>query len=100
MHGTEFIQDLAVLMIVAGATTVLMHWLKQPVVLGYIIAGMIIGPHTPPYPLITDTGTIATFAELDAQIAAIARIRDMAVATRNTRDFENCGIDLINPWEA
>lgn len=37
---------------------------------------------------------------LDAEIAAIARIRDMAVATRNIRDFEDCGIELINPWEA
>jgi hypothetical protein len=36
---------------------------------------------------------------LDAEVAAIARIRDMAVATRNIRDFEDCGIDLINPWE-
>jgi CPA2 family monovalent cation:H+ antiporter-2 len=64
VHSTQFIQDLAVLMIVAGATTVLMHALKQPVVLGYIIAGLIIGPHTPPFPLITDTVTIATLAEL------------------------------------
>jgi predicted nucleic acid-binding protein len=37
---------------------------------------------------------------LDGQIAAIARIHDMAVATRNTSDFEDCGIDLVNPWEA
>ena len=36
--------------------------------------------------------------ELDAQIAAIARTRGFAVATRNTRDFENCGIEIINPW--
>jgi CPA2 family monovalent cation:H+ antiporter-2 len=64
MHSTPFLQDLAVLMIVAGATTVLMHALRQPVVLGYIIAGLIIGPHTPPYPLITDSVTIATLAEL------------------------------------
>jgi predicted nucleic acid-binding protein len=34
----------------------------------------------------------------DAQIAAIARIRDFAVVTRNVRDFEHCGIEIINPW--
>lgn len=34
----------------------------------------------------------------DAQIAAIARSQSMAVATRNTGDFPDCGIDLINPW--
>lgn len=37
---------------------------------------------------------------LDAQIAAIAREHRAALATRNTRDFEGCGIDLINPWRA
>lgn len=47
MHGLAFLQDLAVVMIVAGMVTILFHQLKQPVVLGYIIAGFIIGPHTP-----------------------------------------------------
>jgi predicted nucleic acid-binding protein len=37
---------------------------------------------------------------LDAQIAAIAREKGMAIATRNTRDFLKCGIDLIDPWAA
>ena len=34
----------------------------------------------------------------DGQIAAIARSRAMALATRNIRDFEACGLALINPW--
>ena len=34
----------------------------------------------------------------DAQIAAIARSRGAAVATRNIADFEHCGIKVINPW--
>ena len=37
-------------------------------------------------------------ADLDAQIAAIARSRDAILATRNTADFEGCGIRLVNPW--
>ena len=37
-------------------------------------------------------------AQADGQIAAIARCRGMAVATRNTRDFEGTGVDLIDPW--
>ena len=37
--------------------------------------------------------------ELDAQIAAIARSRSYAVATRDIQDFEECGVELINPWE-
>src|SRR5688572_31582360 len=53
MHGAVgFIQDLAIVMIVAGVVTIVFHLLRQPVVLGYILAGVIIGPHTPPFPLI------------------------------------------------
>ena len=36
--------------------------------------------------------------EADCQIAAIARARDAAVATRNAADFEHCGIAVIDPW--
>jgi len=64
MHAISFIQDLAVIMLVAGVVTVLFHRLKQPVVLGYIAAGFIIGPHTPPFGLIHDEDTIKILAEL------------------------------------
>lgn len=37
---------------------------------------------------------------LDAQIAAISRANGAALATRNTDDFEGCGVMLINPWLA
>jgi predicted nucleic acid-binding protein len=39
-------------------------------------------------------------SQADAMIAAIARSRDAVVATRNTKDFEHCGIRVINPWTA
>ena len=64
MHTVIFLQDLAVVMIAAGLVTVLFHRFKQPVVLGYIIAGIIIGPHTPPFPLIQDEEAISTLSEL------------------------------------
>ncbi len=64
MHGVGFLQDLAVVMIVAGLVTIFCHRFKQPVVLGYIIAGVIIGPHTPPFPLINDEHTIETLSYL------------------------------------
>jgi CPA2 family monovalent cation:H+ antiporter-2 len=64
MHAISFIQDLAVIMLVAGVVTILFHRFKQPVVLGYIVAGFIIGPHTPPFGLIHDEQTIQTLAEL------------------------------------
>ncbi len=63
-HNVSFLHDLAIVMIVAGLVTILFHRLKQPVVLGYIIAGVIIGPHTPPFPLIADEGTIQTLSQL------------------------------------
>lgn len=62
MHN--LLQDLAVVMIVAGLVTIVCHRFKQPVVLGYILAGIIIGPHTPPYPLIHEEETINTLSEL------------------------------------
>lgn len=38
-------------------------------------------------------------AEADCQIAAIARANAAMVATRNVRDFDKCGVAVINPWE-
>ncbi len=64
MHAEAFVQDLAVIMLVAGLVTLLFHQLKLPVVLGYILAGVLIGPHTPPFALIHDQQTIHTLAEL------------------------------------
>jgi len=37
-------------------------------------------------------------SNFDGQIAAIARINGFAIATRNTRDFEECGVKLVNPF--
>jgi predicted nucleic acid-binding protein len=39
-------------------------------------------------------------AQADAQIAAIALSRGASLATRNTGDFESCGVTLLNPWQA
>lgn len=38
-------------------------------------------------------------SQFDAQIAAICRSHQATLATRNTDDFAECGIDIINPWE-
>jgi CPA2 family monovalent cation:H+ antiporter-2 len=64
MTELTFLRDLALVMAVSAATTVLFHLLRQPVVLGYIVAGVIIGPHTPPFAFVTDLHTIQTLAEL------------------------------------
>ncbi len=64
MHIDSFLHDLAIIMLVAGIVTVIFHRLHQPVVLGYIIAGLILGPHTPPVSFIHDETTVKTLAEL------------------------------------
>lgn len=64
MHPTDFIQDLAVIMLIAGIVTVLFHFLKQPAVLGYIVAGVIIGPHNHFFQFINDENTIKILSEL------------------------------------
>ncbi len=64
MHSIALLQDLAVVLVAGAVAAVLFHRLKQPVVLGYILAGFLVGPHTPPYPLIQSEETINTLAEL------------------------------------
>jgi CPA2 family monovalent cation:H+ antiporter-2 len=58
------VQDIAVIMIVAAIMLAITFKLKQPMVIGYIIAGMIIGPYTPPFNLIRSPETLNLFAEL------------------------------------
>lgn len=62
MSGITRLRDLAVVMIVADAVTILFHRLRQPVILGYILAGVMIGPYTPPFPLVRDIKNIETLA--------------------------------------
>jgi len=64
MHELQFIQDLATVMLVAGLTTVVFQRLRQPVVLGYIIAGVLIGPYMLPVVFIHNEQTIRTLSEL------------------------------------
>jgi monovalent cation:H+ antiporter-2, CPA2 family len=64
LGSATIVQDFAVIMIVAALMLLLTHKLKQPMVLGYILAGIIIGPYTPPYLLLHDIDTISVIAEL------------------------------------
>ncbi|HET7642680.1 MAG TPA: cation:proton antiporter, partial [Nitrososphaeraceae archaeon] len=63
--SSEFIvQDFAVIMVIAAIMLFLTHKLKQSMVIGYLVAGMIIGPYTPPFTLIKEIDTVNIFAEL------------------------------------
>ncbi|HJP87251.1 MAG TPA: cation:proton antiporter [Gemmatimonadaceae bacterium] len=63
MESLIFLQNLAVVLLVAAVATVVFQRLRQPVVFGYLFAGMIIGPHLP-VPLVADLETVRTLSEL------------------------------------
>ena len=56
--------DLAVILVAAGVITVVFKWLKQPLVLGYILAGFFIGPYFPWFPAITDAANIHVWSDI------------------------------------
>ena len=56
--------DLAIILITAGVITVIFKWLKQPLVLGYIVAGFFIGPYFPWFPAITDDTDIHVWSDI------------------------------------
>ncbi|MFC2048514.1 cation:proton antiporter [Chloroflexota bacterium] len=58
------VKDFAIIMVVAGAVTLLFRRLGQPPVLGYLIAGVLIGPYTLPVPPVTDIQTVRLLADL------------------------------------
>jgi len=58
------VMDLAVIMVVAAIMLGIAYKLKQPMVIGYIIAGMIIGPYNLPFSLVTSTETLSLMAEI------------------------------------
>ncbi|OJH34311.1 cation:proton antiporter [Cystobacter ferrugineus] len=64
MHDAhDFLKALATVLCVAAVTSVIFQRLRQPVVLGYIIAGLIMGPHVP-IPLVADPTIVQTLSEL------------------------------------
>ena len=62
--GDLVVMDLAVIMFVAAIMMAITYKLKQPMVIGYILAGMIIGPYTLPFSLVSSVETINLMAEL------------------------------------
>ena len=60
----SFISDLAVILISAGLVTLLFKKLKQPVVLGYIVAGILAGPSVTQIPTVTNVESIRIWADI------------------------------------
>lgn len=64
MAGIESIWDLAIVAMVAGITGLICRGIGLSVVVGYLLAGMLIGPYTPPFQLVQDEGRIQMLANL------------------------------------
>ena len=58
------VKDLALILVVAGVVTLIFKKLKQPLVLGYIVAGMLAGPNFKFTPTVVDMANIHTWADI------------------------------------
>ena len=90
MPSIDFIQDLAVVVLVAGVVGWFCQRLHLSVVVGYLAAGMVVGPYTPPFSLVHDGGRIETLAQVGL-IFLIFSI-GMRLRLRRLRQF---GLSLV-----
>lgn len=63
MNPHDFLQNLALVLCVGALAAVLFHRLNLPVVFGYLIAGMVVGPYLP-IPVVADVELVKTLSEL------------------------------------
>lgn len=64
MHLAPLIKDLSIILALAAMATLLFRYLKLPVVLGYLLAGFVVGPNSLPFPRISDHPNVQTWAEI------------------------------------
>jgi CPA2 family monovalent cation:H+ antiporter-2 len=64
LHLPVLITDLGLILAAAGVTTLLFKKIRQPLVLGYILAGMLVGPHIHFFPTVTDNESVHIWAEI------------------------------------
>ncbi len=102
----QILQDFAVIMIIASVMTLVFYRLKQPVVIGFIVAGIIIGPYSPPFSLIHNLDVLNLFAELGVILLLftvgmefpIQKLKDVgrkAIVIASTEAFGTLAIGFI-----
>ncbi|MET0461837.1 MAG: cation:proton antiporter [Chitinophagaceae bacterium] len=64
IHLPHLISDLGLILGAAAVITIIFKWLKQPLVLGYLIAGFLVGPHFSIFPTVVETENIKVWAEI------------------------------------
>ena len=63
-HLPQLITDLALILGTAGITTIIFRWLKQPIVLGYLLSGFLVGPNVSLLPTVSDTESVRVWADI------------------------------------
>ncbi|MDR1727430.1 MAG: cation:proton antiporter [Acidobacteriota bacterium] len=63
-HLPHFISDLGLILVTAGVVTIIFKWLRQPVVLGYIVAGFLAGPNFVFFPSVGEEAVISVWGEI------------------------------------
>jgi CPA2 family monovalent cation:H+ antiporter-2 len=63
-EAAAVIQDFAIIMVIASVMALIFYKIKQPMVIGYIAAGMLIGPYTPPFSLVSQLEVVNLLAEI------------------------------------
>ena len=67
----QILQDFVIIMIVASVMTFIFYKLRQPLVIGYIVAGIVIGPYSPPLSLVKNIDILNLFCRAGRDIAVI-----------------------------
>jgi CPA2 family monovalent cation:H+ antiporter-2 len=63
-HLPQLVIDLSIILVAAGIISIVFKKLKQPLLLGYIVAGFLVGPHFDIFPTITETENIKVWSEI------------------------------------
>lgn len=63
-ENLNLVADLALIFISAGIITLIFRWLKQPLILGYIVAGFLVGPHFGLFPNVTNEQVVEQWSEI------------------------------------
>ncbi|MFZ5806042.1 MAG: cation:proton antiporter [Verrucomicrobiota bacterium] len=64
MEHHALIRDLCWILLAAGAAAVIFHWLRQPLILGYLLAGFLLGPYFPLFPTVNAIENVQALSEL------------------------------------
>ena len=92
-HLPTLISDLALILVCAGLMTLLFKKLKQPLVLGYVVAGFLASPHMPYTPSVMDTANIQTWADLGVVFLLFALGLDFSLKNcQGGRSGHHCGV--------